>query len=681
MRFFIKVLVLTILICFEAKAQKDKIHLVRGFVQNSQTNEPIPYANIGIPNTQIGTLSNEDGSFSLRIPAKYRDQNLIFSSVGYEKKSLVVNEISQSKSLNVSLRELVSQLEEVIVSSEKFKKQRTVFGNGKSVLLNGFSKGDTLYAGAAVALLINKSQYPDLNYVQGASLYIARNKMPSFKVRLRLMTVDSMSGLKPGEDILNEQIVVKSSIKKGWLKFPIEEAHQINDKAFYLTFEWILDKKDRKYIYEVYEKHFTEYPEDIRYDTTIVDGEAIITRILPRALAGTFFGITNSKKDLDKYICYAREHSFGDWDRLADILSAKIEMANYPMELDSNRAISPPLSLTDSITIWAEAFLEEQNIPGFQMAVMKDDSLMYSNAFGHSDLANRIRVNPTTQFRIASVSKPLTSAGIMKLVSDGKLNLDESVREYVPSFPAKRYPITIQQLLGHLGGIRDYYGVSWEEELFIQEHYNSLNEAISIFSNDKLVAEPGTEFVYSPFGYILLGAVMENVTGQSYLDYMENEIWKPLNMTHTYGDIADSTMAYRSKFYFHTGEEAPRYDLSYKYPSGGLISTSEDLVKFGSELLSGKLLSYDAVDQIFDSQYTSDNEPTGYGLGWYIGEDFNENKVWYHAGELPSSGSLIIIYPKHNLVIALLANSPILSEVDDGFSDEIQELGEMIYSR
>ncbi|MEO9870043.1 serine hydrolase [Ekhidna sp.] len=680
MRFFTKILVLIIFISLETQAQKHKEFSVEGFILNAQTSAPIPYANIGILNTEIGTLSNEDGSFSIRILAKYTDQNIIFSSIGYEQKSITVNDIDLSKPLKILLKELVGKLEEVVVTSEKFEKQKEVFGNGKSLLLNGLTKGDTLYAGAAAALLIDKHQYPDLTYIQEASLYIARNKMPSFKVRMRLMAVDSTNGLKPGDDILFEQVVIQSSIKKGWLKFPLEKVHQIENDAFYLMFEWILNKEDRKYIHDVYEEYFNAYPENIRYDTTIVDGEVIMTNVLPRALAGTFFGITSSTKDLNSFLCYSRNHSFGEWDRLAHTLSAKIKIANYPLEPNSIERKTRELSITDSITQWAESFREEQNIPGLQLAVMKNDSLMYSNAFGYSDQLNKVKANPTTQFRIASVSKTLTSAGIMKLVSEGKVDLDESVREYVPTFPQKKYPIKVRQLLSHLGGIRDYYGVSWKDELFIQEHYNSSNEAISIFSNDSLVAEPGTQFVYSSFGYTLLGAIIESASDQSYLDYMSNEIWRPLKMSFTYGDIADSTMNDKSKFYFLTGEEASPYDLSYIYPSGGLVSTSEDLVKFGSMLLNGKLLDESSLDQTFNTQYTSKDEPTGYGLGWYLGKDSNDTKAWYHAGELPSSGSFVVIYPEHNLVITLLANSPIISEADDGFSDEIQRLGEIIYN-
>lgn len=687
MQLFIKVLFLIVFIPVVTKAQTIKTRVVKGMVVDARTQEPIPYANIGILDTEIGTLSNEDGSFSIKIPIEYQVKNLLFSSVGYKRKSIPLLTISKSSSMQVPLSELVTELDEIIVTSEKIKKRKAVFGNGKSLLLSGIANYDTLYAGSAIALLIDKSQYPSLTYIQSASLYIASNKMPSFKVRMRILSVDSSNGQKPGRDLLNEQIIEQSTIKKGWLKFPIDNVYEIEQEAFYLTFEWILNKEDRKHIDHTIREYMILNPDRIRYDTTIIDGKEIVSETIPTAVAGTYFGTTKSKKDIATLVSYSRSHSFGKWERLAKPLSAKIEMTNYPPDHTSinSDVISAGNStqeypVTDRINLWVEDFKEEQNIPGLQLAVLKHDSLVYSNAVGYLDKTNKIETNSSTQFRIASVSKTLTSAGLMNLVSQGKVDLDRSVQYYVPSFPQKKHPITVRQLLSHLGGIRDYYGISWEEELFIQEHYENSTEAVSVFSNDTLVVKPGTQFVYSSFGYILLGAVIESASKQPYLEYMNEEIWKPLNMNSTYGDIADSTMAHKSKFYFFSEEEATPYDLSYSYPSGGLISTSNDLVKFGSSMLADGLLDDSLRNQVFKTQYTSTGKPTGYGLGWYVGEDFNGTKVWYHAGELPSSGSMILIYPEHELVIALLANSPIISDKEDGFSTEIQRLSEIIYN-
>jgi len=670
MKLFTKILLHVFVISYSLaiEAQTNDALLIEGFVVDTKTSKPIPFANIGILNTEVGTLSNENGSFSISIPAKYENYNLLFSSIGYDKKSFQINSIDKSSPFLVSLDELIIELDEVVVSSKKIKKQKVTLGNGKSLLPQGRFRADPRYAGSAFALLIDKSQYPDLTYLQNASLYIAINKMPSFKIRMRLLAVDSTNGSKPGNDILQEQIIEQSTMTRGWLDFPLQKVNQIEQNAFYLTFEWIFDKSDREYIVKEWLKFDSLYSDRILYDTIMVDGNKLVNKNYPELVAGTAFGVTASKKDRSRFVCYSRGNSFGEWDRSPNILSAKIEMSNYPLEPNKNEETSRPISITDSITRWVEKLQEGHNISGLQLAVKKQDKIVYSNAFGYADRINRIKATPTTQFRIASVSKTMTSAGLMKLVSQGKIDLDESVHVYVPSFPQKKYPITIRQLLSHLGGIRDYYGISWEDELFIQEHYKSSTEALSIFEEDSLVVKPGAKFVYSSFGYILLGAVIESVTGQSYIEYMHNEVWKPLNMNLTYSDVADSAMVNKSKFYFLSGEESTPYDLSYKYSSGGLVSSAEDLVNFSSSLVNEKLFDKPLLNQMFKTQITTKGEPIGYGLGWYVGEDNYDKKVWYHAGETPEASSMLLIYPELGIVIALLSNSPIISYEEDGFS-------------
>src|SRR5690606_18156796 len=144
------------------------------------------------------------------------------------------------------------------------------------------------------------------------------------------------------------------------------------------------------------------------------------------------------------------------------------------------------------------------------------------------------------------------SAALLKLMAERKLDLDAPIENYVPSFPQKKYPVTTRQLAGHLGGIRHYA----ENELIRKQHYNNALESISIFKSDTLLFKPGTQYHYSSYSWCLIGAVVEKISNQTYLDYMLENIWKPLRMTHTYGDVVDSTMADRSKFYYVTGEEA-----------------------------------------------------------------------------------------------------------------------------
>ncbi|WP_370687378.1 serine hydrolase domain-containing protein [Fulvivirga maritima] len=234
-------------------------------------------------------------------------------------------------------------------------------------------------------------------------------------------------------------------------------------------------------------------------------------------------------------------------------------------------------------------------------------------------------------------------------------------------------------MASHLSGIRHYYGKSWDE-IFIQQHYSNLTDALSIFKNDSLQVKPGTKFLYSSNGYILLGAAIENITQQPYLSYMKQNIWGPIGMHATYGDIADSVMDHKSKFYYLTGEEATPYDLSYSYSTGGLLSTTDDLTKFGLAIIGDDFIDQETKRLMFQNQVTSDMRNVGYGLGWFVEEDINNKRIWFHTGELPSSGSILAIFPDQEIIIALLVNSPIVSYTQGEFFEYMMQLEKLVES-
>lgn len=659
-------------ISFDGKAQIE----IYGKVLTSKGGEPIPYANIGILNSEIGTISNADGTFTLTVPEKYHDRSLTFSSIGFTQKSIPVGSIKADQELSVLLEEKIVTLNTVTISVKRGKKENRQFGNGKSLLLSGQLYSDTLSAGSAIALLIDKKDYPELTYVQKVSLYIARNKFPLFKVRLRLLNVDDKT-LKPGTDILNEQVIETSDIKKGWLDFSLPHNLEIREQSFYVMCEWILDSKDRQYIADKYAEYMKLYPDRVSYDTVLVQDEKLVIPKVSTVVAGTVFGTTNSKSDLEEYSCYYRTNSLGEWKRSAGVLSVKLEMGNYPLVEESGNSSIPcsDSSIECQVNNWVENFRQGQSLVGLQLAISSGGKTIFSKGYGYSDAERKIAVASTTQFRIASISKSMTAAGLMKFASDNSLNLDTAIQVYVSSFPIKKHPVTVRQLTGHLGGIRGYYGKNWDE-IFVQDHFNSCTDALALFKNDPLAVKPGTEFLYSSYGYTLLGAMIENVSGQHYLEYMNNAVWKPLKMHHTYGDVKDSVMLDKSKFYYLSGKEAEPYDLSYSYATGGLVSTSEDLIKFGEALLGDQFLDKDAMRQLFTTQYTENDQPTHYGMGWYLSKGNNDDEVWCHTGELPSSGSILLIYPQKGIVISILSNSPILS--GDTLLYDIQKLAEIV---
>ncbi|WP_130736788.1 serine hydrolase [Flavobacterium sp. J27] len=650
---------------------------LKGKIIDSKTNVPISYANIGILNTEIGTISNEDGSFFVQIPEENVTSSIIFSSLGYVSQTINGSSFSDKLNIVIRLNEDITELEAIELTYQKKKKKSETYGNGKSLLLSGQLHYDRLKAGSAMALLIEKNN-PDLEFISNASLYIAKNLSPKFKVRLRIMSVDGMTK-RPGEDLIKEQILKVSDIKKGWLDFDVKELHKITDSSFFLVFEWILNSNDREYISTKYEEYMKAYPNRVSYDTVVVNNERVMIPQISSVIAGTVFGVTKSDKDRENFTCYYRSNSFGEWKISSGILSAKVTLSNQPNRNEDNNKsqIINNENLKEQIDNWAIKFKEKYNIIGLQLSISKSNNTIFSNGYGFSDIQLKKEVNNQTQFRIASVSKTMTAVAIMQLYSKDLLDLNANIQEYVPEFPKKEYPITIRQVAGHLAGIRDYYGKSLDE-VFIQKHYNNLSDALELFKNDPLVTKPGANFLYSSFNYTLLGAAIENISKKNYLDYMHHNIWKPLKMYNTYGEVKDSIMPNKSKFYFSTGEEATPYDLSYSYATGGLLSTTDDLVKFGASIINNTIFDSTTKKEMFQNQLDEKEKPVNYGIGWYIGQNKGGEKVYYHLGELPSTSSLLLLYPERNLVIALLTNSTIISESDYGFIPDIQALSKIV---
>jgi serine beta-lactamase-like protein LACTB, mitochondrial len=300
--------------------------------------------------------------------------------------------------------------------------------------------------------------------------------------------------------------------------------------------------------------------------------------------------------------------------------------------------------------------LLSRGIPGLAFAVAVEGHSVYSEGFGYADLEQRVPAWPETKFRIGSISKPLTAVALVQLVEKGKIDLDAAIQSYVPSFPKKEGRITARLLAGHLAGIRHYQG----DEFLISRHYNSVVESLQVFANDPLIAPPGTKYSYSSYGFNLLSAAIENASGESFLDYMQQHLFVPLGLIHTTADQNRAIIDQRSRFYAKDKdsavENAPYVDNSYKWAGGGFLSTAEDLVRFGSALLRPGFLQPGSLKLLFTSQKTAAGEETGYGMGWSIRKNSRGERIYAHSGGSVGGSCQLILYPDTGVVVAMVTN-------------------------
>ncbi len=303
---------------------------------------------------------------------------------------------------------------------------------------------------------------------------------------------------------------------------------------------------------------------------------------------------------------------------------------------------------------------------------------MWSEAFGYANIATKRPATPVTQFRIGSVSKPLTAAAVARLYESGKLDLDAPIQRYVPTFPHKGAVITTRLLGGHLAGIRHYQG----NEFVLNRRFPTVAAGLGIFQDDALVAPPGTRYSYSSYGFNLISAVVEGAAGEEFLSYMSRQVFQPLGMTSTAPDRNDSLITNRTRFYERTesGEfvPSPTVDNSYKWAGGGFLSTAEDLVRFGSAHLQPGYLKAATLELLFTPQRTTAGQVTTYGIGWQSSTDALGHRTVFHGGGSVGGTTAFGVDRDSRVVIALVTN---LGDARLAAAQEIRQLFDSVASR
>lgn len=325
------------------------------------------------------------------------------------------------------------------------------------------------------------------------------------------------------------------------------------------------------------------------------------------------------------------------------------------------------------------AKMAAQGIPGLSIAMVIDGELVWEDGYGTADVENSVPATAATVYRTASIGKPMTAVAVMRLVEDGKLDLDRPIQDYCPTFPEKRWPVTTRHLLSHTSGIRHYGGPRDEQESFNTEHFEDVVTPLRIFKDDPLDFQPGTAYQYSTFGYNVLGCVIEGASGSRYLDYMARSVFAPAGMTRTREDDPFAVIPHRAAGYTRSesGElrNSRMVDMSSKLPAGGFVTTAGDLARFAAAFMSHRLVSRETVEKMLTPSRLANGEVLTYGLGWGLIPD----ETWYgereafHGGGTPQVNGMLYLLPDRRFAVAILMN---LEDVEDrvGFAAQIAKI-------
>lgn len=320
-----------------------------------------------------------------------------------------------------------------------------------------------------------------------------------------------------------------------------------------------------------------------------------------------------------------------------------------------NPPAEPPVEmpLPPDLPVKIDSIVKQTIPPDFNGGVLvsKNDSTLFEKYYSYKD-----NVNNHTPFDIASITKTFTATGILKLMEDGKLNIDDPVQKYLPKFPYT--DITIRMLLSHRSGLEDYLhfidGVGWDRNRTVQN-----KDLLNIIADNKSkiqIRKPGEAYDYSNTNYALLGLIIEAVSGTSYSQYLNSQFFMPLKMDDTYVLNIDN-FAKSTKSYYRNGTTYKLRYLDLIYGDKCIYSTPQDLKKWDNALRTGKLLNKSTLELAYKTIGNPASFSSSYAIGWKKVIASNGKAFYYHDGWWGGSRALLIRLVDENVVIAVLSNN------------------------
>lgn len=316
---------------------------------------------------------------------------------------------------------------------------------------------------------------------------------------------------------------------------------------------------------------------------------------------------------------------------------------------------APAIQLTDDIDGLVADTVDADG-PGVAVLVMVNNQIFYAEGHGLSDIAARRPITPSTVFDLASVSKQMTAIALLKLVESGDVDLDAPVADYLSEFAAlsSERPVLVRQLLHHTSGLEDYTGDAWDgserefANLDLEAHLDWVIEQARWH-------EPGAAFEYNNSGYALLALIVQRVSGQSFPDYMQTEIFQPLGMENTlvYSRLGQ-TIPQQAQGYLieNSGETEAVSFPSVIAGDGNVFSSLNDIAQYDRALRQNQLVSAATLRRAFTPGERSDGSADGYGMGWEIADTYV-----HHSGGWVGTSTYYRHYTDADLSIVVLSNN------------------------
>ena len=294
--------------------------------------------------------------------------------------------------------------------------------------------------------------------------------------------------------------------------------------------------------------------------------------------------------------------------------------------------------------------------PGAAVLVKKQGKVVFRKGYGLANLELNVPVEPDMVFRLGSVTKQFTAVSILMLAEEGKLSLQDEITKFLPDYPTQGKKITVENLLTHTSGLKSYTDLP--EWLPLQRKDMTVSEIIDLAKDKPMEFAPGEKWKYCNSGYILLGAIIEKVSGKSYADFLQARVFTPLGMKSSCYDSTSRIIPRRASGYAKGNagfENAPYLSMSQPYAAGSLASTVDDLAIWTESLLSGKLVKRETLEKAFTSYKLKDGQDTGYGYGWFVSR-YEGHRLIEHGGGIHGFLSYALFFPEDQVFVAILTN-------------------------
>jgi D-alanyl-D-alanine carboxypeptidase len=320
---------------------------------------------------------------------------------------------------------------------------------------------------------------------------------------------------------------------------------------------------------------------------------------------------------------------------------------------------------TDNMAQYLQQLTQKDSIPGLSLLVAHKGKVMKTFSTGFGNLENQVPARQQTVYELASVSKPITATALMVLVEQGKVSLDSSIAAYLGKVPDSYRPVTVRHLMSHTAGIpSDHYT---HTKLYAPTplRYTVRDQLTDLFAI-KPTAVPGEKYQYSNTGFFLQAAIIEAVSGQTYQQFMQQQVFDKAGMGQSFFINGDSIVPNRAQGYTKRKNRWVRFSLESTLQAlnangfGGLLSTTSDLHRFVEALLKGQLINRASFLRMLQPTLLNDGKAAGpknypaasVGLGWHF-KTVAGKKCIYHTGH---TGTALLCFPEEELTIVLLSN-------------------------